>query len=350
MPQVFILSVLRNEAGFLNPETIDVTVFLCTVEKLFMNTQGVQNQHKSSMQQTLCALCGGADYTVVYRARLPEAIDAKAYAAWRDRDYLHYQFVRCNTCSLVRSNPILSEEMIRKLYEDTEFDHAEITDISASIDTYSAAFSYMVQTYGVRKDAFLEIGCGDGFFFSVPRALGFTSIRGVEPTASALKRAVPIDNACIIQDFFRSDLFKPESFDVIVFFQTLDHILNPNVFLQDCFRVLKPGGYVLAINHNERSFAARLFGESCPIFDIGHAYLYNLVTMRKIFEKNGFRVRESFPVRSVIFIKYCIHLLPLPVPIKNLLKKFAAITHIGNIKIRLYMGNLGCIAQKPSLS
>lgn len=301
------------------------------------------------MVSTSCALCGNSDdYTVLYPARLPEAVSAAAYAAWRDRDYLHYRFVRCRVCGLVRSNPILSEEQIAALYESTTFDHTEIQDITASIETYRRYFSRLLKVYGARAGSFLEIGCGDGFFFDVPREFGFQSISGVEPTLDAVRRARPENQKLILNKPFQAGQFQRESFDVIVFFQTLDHILDPNAFLRDCFSILKPGGFILAINHNVESFAARLFGESCPIFDIGHAYLYSIKTMRGIFEKNGFTVHESFPVKSTIFIRYLIHLLPLPVWMKRPIQKFAAITGIGNMKIKLRMGNLGCIAQKPS--
>lgn len=37
----------------------------------------------------------------------------------------------------------------------------------------------------------------------------------------------------------------PGSFDIVVHFQTLEHVPNSSLFLAECFRVLKPGGFLL---------------------------------------------------------------------------------------------------------
>lgn len=39
--------------------------------------------------------------------------------------------------------------------------------------------------------------------------------------------------------------FKDESFDVVTFFETLEHVVNEKIFLKEIHRVLKPGGAIM---------------------------------------------------------------------------------------------------------
>ena len=57
---------------------------------------------------------------------------------------------------------------------------------------------------------------------------------------------------------------------MISVFQTFDHIPNPNDFLQDCLKILKKDGIIIAINHNIDSISHRILKERSPIIDIGH--------------------------------------------------------------------------------
>jgi hypothetical protein len=65
-------------------------------------------------------------------------------------------------------------------------------------------------------------------------------------------------------------------------------------------------------NHNIESWSARFLGEKSPIIDIEHKYLYSPTTMRRIFEINGYEVKEEGNVWNTYSITYLFHLLSLP--------------------------------------
>jgi hypothetical protein len=69
-------------------------------------------------------------------------------------------------------------------------------------------------------------------------------------------------------------------------------------------------------------------------------------TMKQIFEKNGFIVKDVFSVWNSITLKYFLHLLPLPLKIKNMLNKILKYLKLDSKIISLPLGNLGIIAQK----
>src|SRR5574340_21788 len=66
--------------------------------------------------QTRCAICNTLDNaSLVYKEKLPsDGIDSEPYAPRRKRDYYHYKMVKCNTCGLVRSDPIISHNDLPK--------------------------------------------------------------------------------------------------------------------------------------------------------------------------------------------------------------------------------------------
>ena len=53
-------------------------------------------------------------------------------------------------------------------------------------------------------------------------------------------------------------------------------------------KILKKDGIIIAMNHNIGSISHRILKERSPIIDIGHAYLYDLDTIRKIIARSKY--------------------------------------------------------------
>ena len=147
-------------------------------------------------------------------------------------------------------------------------------------------------------------------------------------------------------DFFHRQLFPKNFFNLICCFHTLDHVINPNQFIEDVYQVLKPQGYVLFIVHNVESLAAKLLGGRCPIFDIEHIFLFNKKTLAEIFAKNKFKVVKVFAIKNQYPLRYWLKMSPLPNGLKRnfiaLLKKIC----LAEASLTLVAGNIGIIAQK----
>ena len=145
---------------------------------------------------------------------------------------------------------------------------------------------------------------------------------------------------------FHGELFESDKFDLISVFQTFDHIPNPNNFLQDCLKILKKDGIIIALNHNIGSISHKILKERSPIIDIGHAYLFDLDTIRKIFQKNQFEVLRVFSVKNTVSFGRLLHLAPINEKTKTRFQKFFDKLNISSFTIPLYLGNLGIIAKK----
>lgn len=300
------------------------------------------------MISTKCAICEtDGNFEVLYQARLPDiSAGTAAFDPRRERDYFHYQMVKCRQCGLVRANPIFEPEQVTKLYVESKFNYSDQDDFKPLNQTYSYYLNYLIKKFKPKQDNFLDIGCGNGFFLETAQNFGFKEVVGVEPSSHALAQAKPQILPNIKEGVFTADLFAGKQFDVITALQTFEHILSPNQFLADIKQVLRPGGLVLIISHNVSSVASRFFKERCPIIDIGHVYLYDKETIRRIFEKHNFKVLKVFSVRNIIAVNYLIKLLPIKQQFKDWGKTAVRGLNVSQARLPLYMGNLGIIAQQ----
>ncbi len=298
------------------------------------------------MKHIICAVCRKkTKLTILYESTFdPEQLKPSVYTSRRTPDQIHFRIVRCLTCGLTFSDPIYDSRQILRLYKSSYNPTEE--DIYNSAKVYTAYLKPVVKKLA-RTDNFLDIGCGDGFFLKEAKKLGFKNVYGIEPSKDAVKHLVSgINRKNIVNDVFKKRQFKKNYFDMIVFFQVFDHLLDPNKFLRDCRYILKPGGYVVAIMHNAHSWQAKILGEKMPIFDIQHIYLFDPATLNRIFKANGFGVETILNSVTLYSLGYWLRMAPLPSFIKKLAIKYKNSSFL-KINIPMKVGNMAIIAKKP---
>jgi SAM-dependent methyltransferase len=298
------------------------------------------------LHATSCAICQTENNaTELYRANFdPEAFSPTVFSARRMPDRIHYRMVRCNTCELVRSDPVADPARIADLYHQSSFDYSEETENLAR--TYGAYLARL-DRHGASKGSLLEIGCGNGFFLMQALSQGYVDVHGVEPSRSAVELAPAAIRDKIVCAMMGPGVFPDRTFDAICLFQVLDHIFDPAALVQTCFDILRPGGFVLCLNHNVAALSARLLKERSPIVDIEHTYLYSPATIARLFTHFGFQVKETGGVRNRYSLSYLMRLVPLPASLKNIVLAALDFTHLGRLPLRVPLGNLYMIAQKP---
>ncbi len=294
------------------------------------------------MIQTRCAICGDLEnYKILYKKNFSDRdLNSDVFSARRLPDGSHYQIVKCLKDGLVRSNPVLESEKLTKLYKESKFTYQN--------ETKNLEITYIQSLQEVlgkisKKDNILEVGCGNGFVLEALYKLGYKNVYGVEPGKEAVDKASKDIKKNIVIDILKLGIFKSKKFKLIFFFQTLDHIPNPNEFLNECYKILEEGGYILAFNHNIEGLSSQIMGEKSPIIDIEHTYLYNLKTVKLLFEKHKLTPIKVYSPTNTISLKHFIWLLPLPSLVKNLL---LSIRFLAKFNIKLKLGNLCIIAKK----
>lgn len=304
---------------------------------------------KTCLEDTICAFCERLEeFDILYKANFGKGDFSKeVFSARRLPDRCHYQMVRCRTCGLVRSHPRINVEGLTQLYEESAFTYqGEVEALKKTYGNYLEILRKVLPSNSKKK--LLEIGCGNGFMLDWALEHGWEDVAGVEPSADSIEKALPRVRNKIVPRMFEPGLFKENTFDAVALFQVFDHLPNPNETLEEILQVLKPGGVVLAINHNVGALGSRLLKSRCPIIDIEHTYLYDKKTMAKFFKKKSFKVLRVFSVTNHYSLSYWCQLMPLGKTLKKALMHFLKKTGVGKIEIPLRVGNLGLIAQKPS--
>jgi len=298
------------------------------------------------MIDTKCAICGNNKNTkVLYKETLNiKKINSKIFSARRTPDKIHYRFLKCEKCGLIFSNPVMEKEKMNLLYSKSEFTYK--TEAEYLKKTYFKYFKKYLLKNNFKKIKVLEIGCGNGFFLEELVKNGFKNVYGVEPGKASVGKARWDIKKNIQISILKKGLFPKESFDVVCCFHTLDHIIEPNKFLEEVSNLLKKKGKVFFIVHNTNALSAKFLGEKSPIFDIEHVCLFNPKNLKKIFYKNRYTDLKVFNISNTYPLQYWLKLFPMSHLLKiNILKLFNIIK-LGLFPISLNAGNIGIVGSK----
>lgn len=294
---------------------------------------------------TKCPICETLNNSVsVYPSNVDDqSFSTEVFSARRLPDRRHYQWVRCNSCTLLRSDPVLDVDL-EKLYVESTFDYS--TEIEGLKKTY---FKLVTRALGKRqlRNSIFEVGGGNGFFLEAAKDGGFQLVAGVEPSTEAIAASRSDIKPHMIASMMKSGVLPQNSFEVGTMFHTLDHLTDPVSTLSDCFTALKPGGVFIVAVHNERSWSARLMGERSPIIDVEHTHLYTRKSGEVLFKKIGFIDVNSGAYNNHYSLAYIFHLIP----ISRALRKKVLESFIGNflskVKVVVPLGNMWIAGTKP---
>ena len=117
-------------------------------------------------------------------------------------------------------------------------------------------YRYKFATHYVRGKRVLDIACGEGYGSAALGRSGAKSVIGVDISEKACLYAKEkygietyVGNACQIP-------LKDNSVDIVISFETIEHIENPLQFIAECFRVLTNNGQILISTPNKETYLA----------------------------------------------------------------------------------------------
>ncbi|MEO5370475.1 MAG: class I SAM-dependent methyltransferase [Magnetococcus sp. DMHC-1] len=292
-----------------------------------------------------CLFCPDAPARELFPARLdPTKLDPYAFSARRQRKREHYRTVICENCGLVRSDPILSEEVINHLYEKSEFLFSEEAPCAA--DTYANLLQKLMHTCpnASHIDSMCEIGCSTGFFMHRCLKMGIQNVLGFEPSVQCRDQADAAVRNRIIVAPFAPNLAGDRRFDLVCGFHVFDHLRDPLKALTEACTLLKPHGFILLVCHDVASLGVRLLGSFNPIFDIEHIYLFSLRTMATLFDQCGLEMIKSGPLTNTYPLRYWMRMAPGVSNISRILPE-----RVARMPISIQAGNLYAFGQKKEV-
>jgi SAM-dependent methyltransferase len=148
---------------------------------------------------------------------------------------------------------------------------------------------FLADRLAPKQGELLDIGCGTGNFLSAARAAAY-EVTGIELDRNAaafakekigLPRVFPLS----ISEFARQHLDK--RFDVVSFFEVLEHQASPEEFIENVRTCLGSRGYIaLSVPNRERW----LTGPDVFDYPPNHFLRWNVNALRRFLEAHGFEI------------------------------------------------------------
>jgi ubiquinone/menaquinone biosynthesis C-methylase UbiE len=239
-----------------------------------------------------CILCGFSSNRLIF----PSGVDQTTG--------LKKGIVKCAVCGLVFRTSRPTDEDIKKYYSEKTIDNVTNDWMSGRrnvVKTYTALF----EPYRV-TNRILDVGAGSGFFLFMMKQKGW-ECHGVEPSRSCAEFARKRFDLFLDADFFQTCSYENDFFDVVTFWNVLDHFPQPLQILDKAWKILRPGGLVVVRSPNA-SFhvpVKRLLKNIKNVpgwagmadHSIIHLYSFNGRTISKALAATGFVQCEVKPAR-----------------------------------------------------
>jgi SAM-dependent methyltransferase len=142
---------------------------------------------------------------------------------------------------------------------------------------------------GLRQGRLLDVGCGTGLFLDEMARTGWRTV-GLDPTLSAVRYARQRMRLEVHQGTLQ-DFSSKELFDVVTFWDALEHTPSPTEELNRANDLLRRGGTLALSVPNWNSLDRRLFGPNWQGLDPPrHLYVFSAATLTALLKKTGFSV------------------------------------------------------------
>jgi 2-polyprenyl-6-hydroxyphenyl methylase/3-demethylubiquinone-9 3-methyltransferase len=198
---------------------------------------------------------------------------------------IHIAQWECPACHLLCSYPLAAPERIDQYYAN-EYYGSIWTDPDdvwrQNLVAYRTELGLLdsLIPHSVSSGPALDVGCGYGVLVHMLKQRGYDAVgceTGKPAVAYCRSRGLPVVRATA------PDLpFRDRSFQLVVSFHVIEHVLDPAAFVQSLVRVLAPGGAAVVVTDHRwttqygfHRLMARLRGRVPPFFtSTDHTFVF----------------------------------------------------------------------------
>lgn len=271
--------------------------------------------------------------------------------------FKRYQICVCGNCGFRWLNPQPSDQELSEIYSERYFldeGDAEITETINQLKRATAKL-YLHQLKTVISSSskglsLLEIGCGMGDFLLEAQIKGF-KVSGLEVTEHLVEFANHRLGAnCVEKGYIEDSIYPQESFDVIAFFDVIEHVRNPLNFMKRVNWLLKKNGKIFIVTPSLDSWSAVLLGKHWMEYKVEHLSYFNKTAIKTLLEKTGFQYIKFLSNYKILSFDYIHrHFVRFPVkglsPLMNFARKITP-NMLANMPLKVIASGMALIAQK----
>jgi 2-polyprenyl-3-methyl-5-hydroxy-6-metoxy-1,4-benzoquinol methylase len=212
-------------------------------------------QMKDRNEKSGCLLCGGKRRKMVHKfADLPKSRRGKQ----------KLDIKQCSKCGFIATHPPLPNDHWNDKYEgdywreyQTSIGEKRIDERFEEFEMISAErIHYLEQFYRLLppplrfnpQGRFLDVGCSMGFLVKAAEDYGFKEAFGIDPNQQDVDEGIERYDVALSQGYIED--YDNGTFDVIMCFNTVEHVPRPDRLMEEMANRLKPNGVLVVGTHD----------------------------------------------------------------------------------------------------
>ena len=223
-----------------------------------------------------------------------------------------WQIKRCpqERCGLLWLDPMPEERDLLRVYQDY-YTHQDRPQPVRGLTRWAAHWMYRallsgtglarqrdelfsLYLHGTPPGRLLDVGCGDGGRLARWQTLGW-EVEGQEIDATAAGRARTLHGLRVHLGALSALALPDSTFDVVTMSHVIEHVPDPLALVQECRRILKPGGKLIAVTPNINSLGHHHFGSDWLWLDPPrHLHLFSQTTLGQLGVRSGFHSPQTW--------------------------------------------------------
>ena len=201
-----------------------------------------------------------------------------------------FDIVRCNDCGLIYVDGDITKEMLEISYNREYYeDYYHYMERSKERERGFKERFLEIKRIIPKPKKLLEIGCAFGLFLNVAKEGGW-DVYGVELSeySSSFAREkyglnVKTGDLC--------ELTLESGYDVVVMWDTIEHLIDPRKYLNEIYRILNKDGILIFHTTDLGSLGAKILGKRWSIWVPPlHLYYFTRSSIKKLLKKTGFEI------------------------------------------------------------
>lgn len=245
------------------------------------------------IENVYCCVCGLKSFTKIFRY---ENNSNKVLKVLKINNLPELFLYRCNNCKHHYANPQVSDSLMVKYYSEINSEYYDLNQTPKCffISEYNRIRNIVEKLCNSGK--ILEIGSGFGFLLSKFSPEKWERY-GIEPSPFAANYAETKLGIKTLQGFLDNNTFQHNYFDVIMLFDVIEHLKDPNTMLSLVNKYLRPNGYIIIGTGNIDSFHAKLLRENWGYFSSWeHVSFFSPISIKHLLNKNQLKIDKLIRV------------------------------------------------------